>query len=60
MTHHLTFNQYPKSVQLMFEARRAKAHDNEVKMDNDEIRKRRAIVEEAKNTKTYGKGGDVF
>ncbi len=60
MTNHLTFYQYPKSVQLMFEARRAKAHDNEVKMDNEEIRKRRAIVEEAKNTKTYGKGGDVF
>ncbi len=60
MTNHLPFNQYPKAVQLMFEARRAKAHDNETKMDNEEIRKRRAIVEEAKNTKTYGKGGDVF
>ncbi len=60
MTNHLPYDEYPKSALLLFAARRAKAHDNETKMDNEEIRKRRAIVEEAKNTKTYGKGGDVF
>ncbi len=64
MTEHIPYDEYPKSALLLFAdtiaTRKAEAHDNETKMDNEEIRKRRAIVEEAKNTKTYGKGGDVF
>ncbi len=60
MTNHLTFNQYPKSVQLMFEARRAKAHDNETKMDNESLLKRQKAIRMVKDSKTYLTEKDVF
>ncbi len=60
MTHHLPYDEYPKSALLLFAARRAKAHDNETKMDNESLLKRQKAIRMVKDAKLYLTEKDVF
>ncbi len=64
MTDHLPYDEYPKSALLLFAdtlaTRKAKAHDNEVKLDNESLLKRQKAIRMVKDSKTYLVEKDVF
>lgn len=60
MTNHLPYDQYPKSAQLLFAARKAKAQESEIKQDNASLLKRQKAIRMVKDAKLYLTEKDVF